>query len=731
MNISYAQTPIIDSLQNLLSTKKTEDSTKANVLDELCKEYIIELNNTEKASIYAGEQLKLSQKINYKKGIADGFLNYGSIYRSHGDFSMAISYQKKALDIMLEIKFTKGESDCYQAIGSSYSLQGNYSEALKYLFTAVKIKKVIHDKKGIADSYNNIGNSYKNQGNYAKGLNYNFLALKIREAIADERGIAKSYNNIGLILKRQGKFDEAMKSYNKALMLQEKLQDKKGIAGLYNNMGDIYLVQKHPKEAINAYTRSLALSQEIDDKLGTIISYSSLADMYLKQKNTKEALRYALKSFSLSKALGLKKQWVNAANAIGKSYEGEKNYLKALTYYNEMLSVAQESGYKSGIADAYSNYASVYKKTGQFEKALDYTRLHHAFKDSLLNKENYRQLTELNMQYETEKKEKEILLLTKDQELNMKIIKQQQFVRWGLIGGLLLLFISVYSISRRYFYKQKANVLLNKQKEEIQQQNMLITDSIDYAKTIQESAFPTEQKVKELFPVSFLLMKPKSIVSGDFYWIDKRKDELVCAVADCTGHGVPGAFMSLLGCNSLEQSVKKSKIIRPAVILDDLNKTLTKCFSKEAGNIMNGMDISLISIDTKTHQLQYAGAHNSLYIVRNKELIELKGDKKGIGFINEEINYRFTNQQFDLQKGDMLYLFTDGFPDQIGGPDRKKFFYKPFKDLLRSIAELPMTDQKNQLELVHQQWLCEKWEQTDDILIIGICYDAPVVPVQV
>lgn len=385
-----------------------------------------------------------------------------------------------------------------------------------------------------------------------------------------------------------------------------------------------------------------------------------------------------------------------------------------------MFTLSKELDFKEGVRDSYAHQASVYERMKDFEKALHFTDLYNEVKDTLLNKDNFKQVAELNIRYETDKKEKEILLLTKDQQLNAKIIKQQQMQRWGLIGGLGLLSISIVSIYRRYRFKQKANIILEKQKEEIEQKNILITDSIDYAQTIQEAVLPTHQKVKALLPKSFVLYKPKATVSGDFYWVSDVGPKIICAVADCTGHGVPGAFMSLLGYNMLENAIKHQQQTQPNHILDNLNENVKSRLSNEdSREVKHGMDISLISIDMDAKKLQYAGAHNSLYLVRNRQLIELKADKMGIGG-NHADSSSFSCQEMDLHNGDMIYLFTDGFPDQIGGPNRKKFYYTPFKELLTQISSLDTDAQKNKLNEIHQQWMGAKMDQTDDILIMGI-----------
>jgi tetratricopeptide (TPR) repeat protein len=717
-----AQTPHLDSLLRVLTTQK-EDTSKANTLHEIARAYLFELDDINNVGKYGLQQLALSQKLNFKKGIAFGYLNRAIFYRSTGEFEQALVYDNKSLVLMKETGNKRGESSCYLNIGLTYSHQANYKEALIYMYKGIKIKEELGDKKGMAVGYNNMANIYMTQGNYTEALKYHLNALKIRETLKDSLGMGMSFNNMGNVFSSQGKPKEALNYYLKSLAIHEKLKDLLGLSSVSTNIGGVYSDNKQYKEALLSYFKAINAQEKIDDRQGIAKSFNNIGNVYLLQKNTEQALYYQLKSLRLYQKMGDKKGIAESFGGIGNIYAATGNTKEAEHYYNKMLVLVQEIDFKEGIRNAYENLASVYKKQKQFEKALEYTTLFNEIKDSILNKDNFKQVSELNTRYETDKKEKEILLLTKDQELNAKIIKQQQLVRWGLIGGLILLFISIFSIYRRYQFKQKANVLLETQKEEIQEKNMLITDSIDYAKTIQETVLPTSKEIKELFPQSFLLYKPKSIVSGDFYWMNKQDDNLLCAIADCTGHGVPGAFMSLLGYNMLENVSKKNETIEPARILNDLNTELIRSLSKEEAidDMKHGMDISLIAINTTVHQLQFAGAHNAIYIVRNKTLTELKANKKGIGSIDKK-NTCFTNQSFDLQKGDMIYLFTDGFPDQIGGPNRKKFYYPPFKELLLSISTLEPHLQHSRLEQAHSEWLGTKMDQTDDILIMGVRY---------
>jgi serine phosphatase RsbU (regulator of sigma subunit) len=715
-----AQTPKIDSLLKILKTQK-EDTSKINTLSELARAYLFELNDCQKVGEYGAQQLSLSLKLNFRKGIAYGYLNRAIFYRSSGELDSALVYDKRAVPVMIEIRNKKGESSCYSNIGVTLMFQGNFKAALDYMFKGVTMKEQIGDKKGMASGYNNIGTIYMDEANYPEALRYQLKALKIREELKDKVGIGMAYNNIGNIVLAQGKSEEALLYYHKSLKIDEELNDLSGIGVANANMGNIYLDQKNYREARICFFKSLRAREQIDDKRGLGETFNNIGRAYFLEHKTEEALIYHLKSFKLYVRVGDKKGIAEACDGIANCYTEKKDYENALHYCKQMLDLAKEINYRQGIREAYRSFSNLYKKEKQFEKALQYTDLYNTIKDSLLNTENFKQVSELNTRYETDKKEKEILLLTKDQELNAKIIRQQHLVRWGLISGVVLLFISIFSIYRRYRFKQKANDQLEKQNREIQQKNLLITDSIDYAKTIQEAVLPTAAKIQLLFPQSFILNKPKAIVSGDFYWVNKINNHLICAVADCTGHGVPGAFMSLLGYNMLENVVKKNALPEPALILDNLNSQILKSLSKNDEEIIkHGMDISLISIDVTNNQLHYAGAHNSIYIIRDKELIELKADRKGIGFTSKEYSNGFTSQSFQLKKGDVIYLHTDGFPDQIGGPNRKKFYYQPFKDLLINISDRELQLQREMLDAAHIRWMGDKMDQTDDLLIIGI-----------
>jgi len=267
----------------------------------------------------------------------------------------------------------------------------------------------------------------------------------------------------------------------------------------------------------------------------------------------------------------------------------------------------------------------------------------------------------------------------------------------------------------------KQNEEINQQRMQIEEYFVQVTDSIKYAKKIQEAILPPESYVRKLLPDSFILYRPKDIVSGDFYWLGETEEKVFFAAVDCTGHGVPGAFMSIVGYNQLKQAIITSGGENPAEILNHLNKGVTETLhQKDADSTSkDGMDVAICSIKKGTLELEFAGAFNPLYLLRKGEIIQFKADKFPIGsFVNDEEN-KFTNNKIQLEKGDQIYIFSDGYADQFGGPRGKKFMYKRFRDLLIELSNKDLSEQKEGLKESLFDWMQEE-EQVDDILVIGV-----------
>jgi signal transduction histidine kinase len=475
---SMAQTPRLDSILNAVKYMR-EDTAKVNAFYEISRIYLIEYSNVAKVGEYGRKQLLLAKKLNFKKGIAQAMLNVAIFYRDKSEYDLALYYDRSSLQLMREIGNKKGESHALGNIGLTFSQKGEYKQALEYMKSALEIKKAIGDKRGIAITNNNMANIFQTQGNYTEAMAAHLTSLKIREELGDKNGIAASYNNIGTLLYSQEKFDESLKYYLKAVKIWEEYHDLTGLSQSFGNIGNIYRRKKQYKEAVTYMLKESMMSEQLGNKHGLAVSYNNIASVYLDQNKPNIALKYDLKAYELSKQIEDKRTLTQVCGSIAETYEAKKDFTNAIRYNLETLELGKETGSRESNARAYSSLASIYKKLGQYDIALKYNELYGSVKDSLLNKENFRQVAELNTRYETEKKEKEILLLTKDRELNAKIIHQQQAERWALIIGIALLGVTILGVYRRYRFKQKANVILEQQKQEIELTVMKLTQAKD------------------------------------------------------------------------------------------------------------------------------------------------------------------------------------------------------------------------------------------------------------
>ena len=268
-----------------------------------------------------------------------------------------------------------------------------------------------------------------------------------------------------------------------------------------------------------------------------------------------------------------------------------------------------------------------------------------------------------------------------------------------------------------------------RQKEEIEKQSAQISelyeqvkDSILYAKRIQEAILPSKENIDTALKSSMVLFRPKDIVSGDFYWFSEKHDMAIIAAADCTGHGVPGALMSMIGSSLLNEIVNEKGIISPAEILFALKHGVVSALNKQSSGeqTKDGMDMAVLTIPKKGNKIEYAGANNPLWMVRNNEIIETRADRQPVGFFGDNLNTPYTNHVIEVQKDDIIYIFSDGYADQFGGPRGKKFKYSQFKKLLVEVSDKSMTNQQEILNDRIEDWMGDEEEQIDDILIVGV-----------
>lgn len=631
---------------------------------------------------YADSLIKLSETLSGSKKAS--ILEDISIEYRFSDPNLSLKYGNEAL---LEARLCGDSTEVgnsLNCIGIANHIQGKYDIALSYYLKALKAFEAVNGKKGVASTNLNIGVVYADQNKLDLSLEYYKKALAAYEAGAgNKRSIANAINNIATIYSSQRKFPEALTYQYRALKLRQELNDSSGIASSLMNIGIIYLGMQHTEKCLDYYQQSLAIERKLGDLRNVALSLSNIGEVYYQLKDYDNAIKISEECIEISEKIGLKPQMKQAYYVLSESHKYKKN----------------------------------------FEKALEYQELYANIKDSIYSEESAQSIAEMQTKYDTEKKETENNLLKQESEIKSLQLSKNKTWIIILFLGLGLIGIIAFLLYNRYRQKNKDNQLLELKNAEITLQKKEITDSINYAKKIQNAILPHESIVKKLLPESFILYKPKDIVSGDFFWIEQKGDAILFSAVDCTGHGVPGAMMSVLGFNLLSQAVNEKGLTSPSAILKHLDIGINQSLRKttEENSMKDGMDLSLCSINLKTLELNYAGAYNPLWIVKNAsgEFLEIKADKKPIGANLEGEAGAYKNHSIQLQKGDCVYVFTDGFADQFGGSKGKKFMYRPMKELLSSISGKPMQNQMNILENTIYTWQGEH-EQVDDILVIGV-----------
>ena len=782
---------IIDSLILELAEAETicpdkpcaDDTIKIKLLLEIGDQYEYSIPDT--ALNYYDRALELAQTINNKKYEAKSLYYIGFVFQNEGKNDLALKYYQNSLNVYEELKNKKGISESYNSIGLVYKNLSEFDLAIESHQKSLKISEELRDKNGIARSYGNIGINYIRQSSYGLAIEYFQKSLELFQELENNMAVARCYfyiaeiqvdqgiydlaiknyqkslrifeelgnklemsfcyNNMAHVHQDQSSYELALEYYQKSLVLKEELGDKKGIANTYGNLSIIYRIQGLYDLATDYYQKSFKIYKEIKDKIGMSAVYSSIADVHVDKGSYELAIEYFQKSLKIDKEIGNKNGISYVIGKIAstkiKLADSTKNQELKNIYYKQgiklaenALNIANEINALPLKKDHYEVLQHAWKGIGDYKKAYKYSQLLHETKDSLFNEEKTKAIQEMETRYQAEKKQLEIEKLEKESALQDETIarkeaenKKQRILIFAFIAGFIIIVVFSVFLYNLFLQKKRANILLAKEKAIVEKQKKDITDSISYAKRIQHAVLPTQEQTDRILNEHFILFRPKDIVSGDFFWVTRVNKWLILTAADCTGHGVPGAFMSMLGISFLNEIVRKKEVTQANHILNELRKSVIESLQQKglSGEQQDGMDMSLCVINTETNLCQFAGAHNPLYLIRNGELIETKGDKMPVSI---HVHMReFTNHEIQLKKNDCIYLFSDGFVDQFGGDKGRKFKAKSFKQLLVEKSGLSMQEQKNALEEAMNTWVGYTdenseplYEQLDDITVIGI-----------
>lgn len=597
----------------------------------------------------------------------------------------------------------------------------NSDKAFEYAQQAFALSIKINQKNSLGKSHNKLGDLYLLKGDYGAASDHFLKALKIYEHLKNSEAIAKCYNSIGKIYLSQKNNNDALIYFNKSLLINKKLNIKEGMAANYTHIGIVYNKLERYADAIQSFKSSLKIQEKTGNKKNMAANYGNMGISYNFLGKPLHAIGSIEKGIKIAEEVGNKKYIANLCLNLGALYAKENKLDKTMASFQTALKYAKEVGYKDLIQNLYNNIAALYEGKKDFRKSFEYAQLSLYLRDSINNERNNRQANELTSKYESETKELAINNLEKDKILSKEKLESEKNFRIYLLIFCILIAAFAFVLFRGNIQKKKANLALSLAYQEIEEKNKDITDSINYSKRIQDASLSPKELRYKLFPDAFVMFKPKDIVSGDFYWYAEKDGKRLIASCDCTGHGVPGALMSMIGNNILNQIVNEKGITSPDEVLNQLHYEVRKALKQEEqSTTQDGMDIALITFNNET-EIEYAGAQRPLWIVKSGEgtLSEIKAEKLSIGGYQSGPERKFIKHSISLSKGDCIYIFSDGYADQFGGLEEKRFMSKRFKNLLLANYTKPMLEQTTILVETIEAWK-GIYEQVDDILVIGL-----------
>ncbi|MCE3259547.1 MAG: protein serine/threonine phosphatase, partial [Bacteroidetes bacterium] len=555
--------------------------------------------------------------------------------------------------------------------------------ALQYFNQAELLYPFTEDEPEYAEINKHIGIIYSHIGDRQKAIGRILKVYRVAEKNGDKKTLGHAANNIGINYIDLGKFDKAEEYLLISLKLRESMNDRFLIGQSYNNLGTLYYEKGDYQKAFEFYSKGYELRKEFKDFGSITESEINIGRTLIKLNNKAEAEKILRRAFDAGRSA---------------------NHLKFISL---------SSYYLKDIYFDRNEYKEAYEMQEEYRKA----------EDSLYGYEKRDEVNRLTIQSEFKGKivSDSLNLLKKEKEIQTKEArnKQNSMLLGGLALILVLVLFMVYNLVRQNKREHAKNLLISSQAEKLKEQHKEIKDSINYAQNLQGSLLPSDELLKTEFKDHFVFYLPKDVVSGDFYWLEKTPKGLLVAVADCTGHGVPGAIVSVVGINALSRCVNEFKLTDPAAILDKLSMLVAESFSNNNKQLNDGMDISLLLLpEAKGESIaaNFAGAHNPLWIIRNGQLIEIKATRRPVGAFIRDI--KFKAEMVDLYKGDAVYMITDGYGDQFGGPNGKKLKQSKLKELILKIHSLPGDEQKRRLAAAFEEWRGDL-EQIDDVTVMG------------
>lgn len=733
--VGHAQNPTIDSLRQTLSTA-AHDTIRVNIQLQIGA-LILEQDSSGGAEKYFSAALRLAYAQKQRPYILGIYERIGRRYYYTPSFRFGVQFLNEGITRAREWKDKEWQAKLYKRMADLLHFQSMSKQAIPYYdsaFALIPKKDFMAQAKLLMQK----GRAYYDVGDYKPAMDFYIRAQRIfEEHEAYNRDYGHLLHYIGSVFKHQNAYDKALKYYEQEMELARKIKDRSLeaealylCAAMYGAMGDLDKELDYELQALKIY-------REENNERAIALLLANLSSNYSDRGNYAKAIECCTQALEIYQRNGDYEKMAWTFQALGNNYSHTGQHSKAIAYMKRALEANEKvetkhlltkAGIVEGMAFAYSRMGD-YKNA--FYTYLDYRKL----SDSISNDNNRQYLHELEKQYDTEKKEQQIALLEKDKKMSAAEIARKdaearasQTQRNAMIAGCILLLIIAGLAVWAFINKRKSNQLLAAQFSEIQNKNLIIqeknkdiTDSINYAKRIQEAVLPLPEELNTFFSESFVFFRPKDIVSGDFYWFTQMGSKAILAVGDCTGHGVPGAFMSIIGHDLLNQIVTEDKVYEPSAILQMLDKrvsaTLNKRGSKQEYN--DGMDIAICLFDREKKTIVFSGANRPLVIKKGLDLVELPASKFAIGGAQDSRVKNFAQYEQDLSEDDVVYVFSDGYHDQFGGATGKKLKYHQLKQYIKGLSQPDVAKHHTFFASMFDQWKGDL-EQVDDVCVIGV-----------
>jgi serine phosphatase RsbU (regulator of sigma subunit) len=600
----------------------------------------------------------------------------------------------------------------FQRVGWDTSYY-NVTLGLEYQLEGLRIARQLNWPRGIVLCLNGVGTSYNDLGESDEALKAHLEGLTIAEREGMRDRVATALINISLVYNSIDDKQNAMRYVDSAIVVFGETGNKRGLAFAHINLGGTAFEANMTQKSLENYTKARDLGLELNNYMVQAHGWAGMAVCQADSGTRELAIEYISEALKLLDSL----EEYERAQIQGRAatmYRELGDYASSEKYYRMSMGIFRSVGVRDELVGYYRSLSEIFEMTDRADSALIYFKMHMALHDSIVNEEVLSHQSNIEAKYESDRQKQQLELFARKGET------RKWFLGAIILSFVMLMFL-VYTLFRRNRFRKQTNLETARQNAEINEKNKNITDSISYASRIQEAVVPSVDQLRRHFTDAFVFSRPKDIVSGDFWWCSEQNGELLLAGADSTGHGVPGGFMSMLGSVLLFEIITERKISAPAEILNQLRDKVISALNRSGGlntGLKDGMDMVMCAFSPDKKKLRFACAMNPLWVIRKNTVIEYRADKFPVGEYFGDVR-SFTQLEHDCQPGDMIYIFSDGYADQFGGPNGKKFKYKQLRDILCAVADRSCSDQEHALRERFIAW-SGPHEQVDDVLIIGI-----------